>query len=213
MKPNAIVALLFLLVIPFFAACGEDDNEQSEFADWQKKNEAYWEDLYSATKQKVSAGDNSWKIIPTWSKNSNGSLKSTDYIIAHVVSQGTGTVSPLYTDTVRVHYLGRLIPSATYSEGFVFDQSYTGEFNPKTSLPYKAAAAGFIDGFTTAVTNMHVGDRWMVYIPYQLGYGAAGSGTAIPGYSVTIFDVSLAAFYHPGATVPKWEAKPVAFFE
>ena len=39
----------------------------------------------------------------------------------------------------------------------------------------------------TATMEMCVGDRWEVYVPYQLGYGVEGSGS-IPGYSTLIFD-------------------------
>lgn len=36
----------------------------------------------------------------------------------------------------------------------------------------------------------HVGDRWMIYIPYTLGYGTRTSGP-IPGYSTLLFEVEL----------------------
>ena len=38
---------------------------------------------------------------------------------------------------------------------------------------------------------MPVGSRYKLYIPYPLGYGEQGSGEAIPGGSVLIFDVEL----------------------
>jgi FKBP-type peptidyl-prolyl cis-trans isomerase len=38
---------------------------------------------------------------------------------------------------------------------------------------------------------MTVGSRYKFYIPYQLGYGEQGSGEAIPGGSLLIFDVEL----------------------
>ena len=52
---------------------------------------------------------------------------------------------------------------------------------------------------------MKIGDRWEVYIPYDLGYGesdykASSSSTTIPGGSTLIFDVTLVG-YHPGETV------------
>ena len=53
-----------------------------------------------------------------------------------------------------------------------------------------------IDGFATALQQMRRGDRWMVYRPYQLGYGASGSGE-IPGYSTLIFDLRLVDFWSP----------------
>ena len=47
----------------------------------------------------------------------------------------------------------------------------------------------------TAVLNMQRGDRWLVYIPYQLGYGASSSNSAVPSYSTLVFDIALADFY------------------
>ena len=47
-----------------------------------------------------------------------------------------------------------------------------------------------IEGWQEALRRMHVGDRWMIYIPYTLGYGTRTSGP-IPGYSTLLFEVEL----------------------
>ena len=51
-----------------------------------------------------------------------------------------------------------------------------------------------VPGFYTAVQQMVDGDRWMVYIPYQLGYGAK-SVTGVPAYSSLVFDINLVSFH------------------
>ena len=38
--------------------------------------------------------------------------------------------------------------------------------------------------------RMHPGSRWIVYIPYTMGYGTRTSGP-IPAYSTLIFEVEL----------------------
>ena len=48
-------------------------------------------------------------------------------------------------------------------------------------------------GFVTALLHMHSGDRWRVYIPYQLGYNTTEK-TGIPAYSTLIFDLALIDF-------------------
>ena len=199
------LAALLLIFAALAAACSEKDDgsEVYEYTDWQQKNDTYWNTLYSNAQQRIAAGDNSWRIITTWSKNESVATKSTDHIVVHVLSEGDGSEQPFYTDTVRVHYTGRLIPSPSHPQGFQFDTSMSGSYD--SSIPYKAAASSFVDGFTTAVTNMHVGDRWEIYIPYQLGYGTSDRSD-IPGYSTLIFDVTLAAFFHPGSLVPEWRA-------
>jgi FKBP-type peptidyl-prolyl cis-trans isomerase FklB len=47
--------------------------------------------------------------------------KSSEYIYVKVMESGEAGDSPMFTDSVRVSYQGRLIPSATYKDGMVFD--------------------------------------------------------------------------------------------
>ena len=42
--------------------------------------------------------------------------------------------------------------------------------------------------------RMHRGDRWRVYIPYQLAYGSSAR-SSIPAYSTLIFDLQLEDFW------------------
>ena len=44
---------------------------------------------------------------------------------------------------------------------------------------------------TTALQDMHVGDLWEVYIPWNLAYGSSASGST-PKYSDLIFELYLA---------------------
>lgn len=182
-------------------SCGESDGAEEEFADWQATNEQYFSSLYSKRRSAISNGDGAWKIITQWSMNDSIATDAADHIIVEVLETGTGSGCPMYTDSVKVHYEGRLIPSKTYTSGYVFDKSFSGEYNPDTSLPSKMAVSGVVDGFATALQNMHIGDRWRVYIPYQLGYGTTTSNS-IPAYSTLIFDITLAAYYKAGTKVP-----------
>ena len=72
-------------------------------------------------------------------------------------------------------YYVRLIPSASYPNGYVFDQSFIGDFSWKTSAMTQLRCGSFVEGFTTALMDMRVGDRWLVYIPYQMAYGSGSS--------------------------------------
>ena len=201
--PFYLIALLPLLV-----SCGEDDDTAAnEFDNWQERNETYWNNLYQTA---TANADGRWKILRTWSKDASDKLSKTDYVIVHAEEQGSGTVSPLYTDSVRIHYVGRLIPTDNYPQGYQFDQSYTDRYDYATMRPYEGRASGFVDGFTTALLNMHVGDMWRVYIPYTLGYGESDQNS-IPAYSTLIFDLKLVSFYRPGAVIPEWKAKRAVF--
>ena len=204
-----------MLSAGLFTSCTENDDTVEEYANWQSKNETYWENLYTTTQQKIKGGDTSWKIILNYTfqnqKQTTGSAltyRPENYIIAHVEQAGTGTTSPLYSDSVSMHYMGRLIPSTTYTSGLIFDKSWSSnQFNAATSRPvhsyigltYDAEGkpTSLVDGFTTALMSMHRGDHWTVYIPYQLGYGEKNSGV-VPAYSTLIFDLRLNDFSHPG---------------
>ena len=204
-----------MLSAGLFTSCTENDDTVEEYANWQSKNETYWDNLYTTTQQKIKGGDTSWKIILNYTfqnqKQTTGSAltyRPENYIIAHVEQAGAGTTSPLYSDSVSMHYMGRLIPSTTYTSGLIFDKSWSSnQFNAATSRPvhsyigltYDAEGkpTSLVDGFTTALMSMHRGDHWTVYIPYQLGYGEKNSGV-VPAYSTLIFDLRLNDFSHPG---------------
>ena len=199
--------VMLLLGTVMMTACKESDNEDDEYADWQNRNQEWFTNLYNATRQKVASGDDSWKIIKVYSRNDDVAGAPDDYILVHVLNNGTGSGCPLITDTVRVHYRGRLIPTALHADGKVFDQSWSGEYNLASMTPSKMGVSSSVDGFATALINMHIGDRWEVYIPQKLGYGSkTPSGSTLPVYSNLIFDLTLVAYYHPGENVPDWKA-------
>lgn len=99
-------------------------------------------------------------------------------ILYKVINSGDGKVSPVDRSIVTVHYRGTLI------NGREFDNSW------KRSCPEALRLTDVIDGWRIALKLMHVGDRWMVYIPYELGYGTRTSGP-IPGFSTLIFEIEL----------------------
>ncbi len=200
---NAVIAAALLLTTGTFFSCSEDKIETiEEYPNWKSTNEAYWSKLYNETKQKIDAGDTSWKIILnyTYQNQTNPSgtpptYRPDQYIIVHELEKGTGAGTPLYTDSVHIHYRGRLLPSTTYTAGFITETSWdTDNFNPLTARPAQMRVSKTVDGFATALQNMHIGDHWMVYVPYRLGYGVR-KNPRVPAYSTLIFDLRLVSFY------------------
>lgn len=96
-----------------------------------------------------------------------------------VVKQGTGTVSPKATDTVKVHYHGTLL------NGTVFDSSV--ERGEPISFPLNRVIAGWTEGLQL----MKVGDKFKFEIPPNLAYGPASPSPAIPPNSTLVFEVEL----------------------
>ncbi|WP_146528873.1 FKBP-type peptidyl-prolyl cis-trans isomerase [Novipirellula artificiosorum] len=95
-----------------------------------------------------------------------------------VIKAGDGA-SPTASDTVKVHYTGKLL------DGSVFDSSV------QRGTPAEFRVGQVIKGWTMALQKMKVGDKWMLYIPSELAYGERGSQGAIGPNEVLIFEVEL----------------------
>ena len=207
---KALVALpLFLfafLLLP--VSCSVESDEVEEFPHWEKTNTDYWNNLYAETTQRIAAGDTDWKILKKWSLPDSLHTANTQYIIVHVLNVGSGSGSPLFTDSVRVHYTGHLLPSTSYENGYQFNTSFKNGATAETSAPAQFLVSQLTDGFATAVQHMHIGDKWEVYVPSDLGYGDTGNGGSIPGHSVLVFDIQLVSYYRAGTDVPDFQAKP-----
>jgi FKBP-type peptidyl-prolyl cis-trans isomerase len=94
-----------------------------------------------------------------------------------VLKQGTGA-KPAATDTVKVHYEGKLL------DGTVFDSSV--QRGEPVSFPLNRV----IPGWTEGVQLMTVGSKYKFVIPSELAYGDQGAGP-IPPHSVLQFEVEL----------------------
>ena len=179
-------------------SCSEEDDTEQEYANWQAKNEAYFEEQYQ---QHVAASSATSFVLKNYSKGDSlafGQLPHTDCILVDVLPsdfpvEGDKTTSPLFTDVVLVHYNGRLLPSLSYASGYEFDSSFYGTFSLDTAEPEGMDVNGVVSGFSTALQNMHRGDHWRVTIPYQLGYGTSDY-SSIPAYSTLVFDIRLVDF-------------------
>jgi FKBP-type peptidyl-prolyl cis-trans isomerase FklB len=95
-----------------------------------------------------------------------------------VLAQGNGK-SPSTADRVTVHYTGKL------TDGTIFDSSV------KRGQPATFRVNQVIPGWTEALQMMKEGDKWILYIPYSLGYGERGEPPQIPPFSTLIFEVEL----------------------
>ncbi len=112
-----------------------------------------------------------------------------------LVKGDAASAMPQLQDTVVAHYAGTLI------DGKEFDNSY------KRGEPLTIPVAGVIRGWTEALQLMHIGDKWKVYIPSELGYGDRGAGADIPGGATLVFEMELLGIKPAGA---KTETAPAA---
>jgi FKBP-type peptidyl-prolyl cis-trans isomerase len=107
-----------------------------------------------------------------------------------VVKAGAGKM-PKATDTVSVHYAGRLV------DGTEFDSSI------KRGKPAQFPVGGVIAGWSEALQLMPVGSKWELYIPSDLAYGPQGSPPVIPADAVLVFEVELLNIEMAKGLLPK----------
>ena len=190
MKGLKKIFILPLLALVCLASC-EETEEVGEFDNWEARNAQF---VDSIAKVARANADGTWKCILDVRLNPDTVWSVNDYVYCQVIEEGTGTSHPVYTDSVRVNYRGRLMPSyPSYPEGYQFDSSFQDELNPAFNVPATFLLSGTVPGFYTAVQHMTDGDIWKVYIPNKLGYGATGS-TGVPAYSTLVFDINLVSF-------------------
>jgi FKBP-type peptidyl-prolyl cis-trans isomerase FklB len=191
MKSIRILFTLTLSVLFGLTSC-EETTDVGEFDNWQSRNTQFIDSIAGVARANTY-GD--WKVILADGLDPMKQWGNDCYVYCQVIEECSGTEHPLFTDSVVVNYSGRLMPSATYPDGFLFDSSYSGDFNPSFNVPVGMPLSGTVPGFYTAVQDMVAGDRWKVYIPYQLGYGEKVSAS-IPACSTLIFDINLVSFHH-----------------
>ena len=139
--------------------------------------------LLGCNKTTPTSGDNSAGTkTPTATAapaNAGEMITTASGLKYQVLKHGTGTVSPKATDTVKVHYEGKLL------DGTVFDSSIA------RGQPISFPLNGVIPGWTEGLQLMKVGDKFKFEIPANLAYGANSPSPAIPPNSTLVFEVEL----------------------
>ena len=95
-----------------------------------------------------------------------------------VLAEGNPTsAQPTARSIITAHYTGKTI------DGKQFDSSRGG-------VSLACRLCDLIEGWIIAMQQMHIGDKWEVYIPAEMGYGKF-SQSGIPGGSTLIFEIEL----------------------
>ena len=112
-------------------------------------------------------------------KAKDGVIETASGLQYKVITAGEGD-KPAATDTVKVHYTGRLL------DGTVFDSSV------ERGEPVEFPLNGVIPGWTEGVQLMGKGAKFQFWIPSDLAYGDGGApGGTIPPGSTLEFEVEL----------------------
>ena len=94
-----------------------------------------------------------------------------------LIEGNSSSVQPTVRSIITAHYTGKTI------DGKQFDSSRGG-------VPLACRLCDLIEGWIIAIQQMHIGDKWELYIPAEMGYGKF-SQPGIPGGSTLIFEIEL----------------------
>ncbi|KAH8091239.1 FK506 binding protein [Aureococcus anophagefferens] len=120
-----------------------------------------------------------------------------------VLVEGAGLKHPTVDSPCECHYAGMLL------DGTTFDSSY------KRGKPSTFAPNQVIKGWTQAMQLMVVGDKWEMYIPYELAYGANGKPPKIPAKAMLIFVMEIVRIKGdstPVTNFPAWAPDDLALW-
>jgi peptidyl-prolyl cis-trans isomerase A (cyclophilin A) len=119
-------------------------------------------------------------------------------LVYKIVEKGTG-VKPADGTTLYFHYAGY------FEDGTLFDSSYEevskkfGKFDANRAaqngyqpFPFQAGKKdGMIPGFLEGINLLSFGDKAVIFIPSNLGYGEKGAGGIIPPNATLIFELEI----------------------
>lgn len=157
----------------------KDEELAEAFAFLQKRSE---ERMAKLNEESAQAGK---KFLEENGKK-EGVVTTKSGLQYEVVKKADGA-QPKATDVVTVHYEGKL------TDGTVFDSSV------ERGSPIDLPVSGVIPGWVEGLQLMHVGEKYKLYIPSELAYGAQSPSPTIPANSVLVFDLELIAIKDPAA--------------
>jgi peptidylprolyl isomerase/FKBP-type peptidyl-prolyl cis-trans isomerase FklB len=174
MKKYGFYLIMMLVTLFVGASCSDDDDDRLN--EWMVANQVAF---------------NAIKANPEYRElRSPGNEGSIYY---KVITKGEGTDSIYYTSTVTCYYKGWFVadyPEYGIENGTVFDRKLFDDGAPFSFFVGATGSYAVRTGWKTAVQNMVKGDKWEVWMPYQLAYGRTGSGS-IPGYSTLAFEIEI----------------------
>ena len=148
-------------------------NDKEAFPLLQRFQQEFERRMRAGVQQNIEAGEKFMKEI-----SNNKSVYTTQSGLRYrKVSEGNGK-KPKATDRVKVRYTGSLIDGTKFDSSD--DHGGTATFALNQVIP----------GWTEGIQLMDEGSKYILYIPYNLGYGEQQAGSIPPG-STLVFEVEL----------------------
>lgn len=195
-----ILCFLLPLAALLFASC-EEVQEASKYDNWQSRNEAFIDSIARETGGLIIDSEEKAAAVEVGRlfaiATTAGTMSGDQYVYCKKITANPDGRRPLYTESVSAYYYGTLITGDRFDGNFTgYSALDRGTLNATDKAPTEFDApsefsvSGVISGWTAALQLMKTGERWMLYIPYQSGYGTSGSGSIL-GYSALTFDLDL----------------------
>ena len=149
----------------------KDDELVGAFAELEKRGEEHM------AKMSEEAAYTGKKFLEENSKK-DGVITTASGLQYKIVKKSYGA-QPKPSDVVTVHYTGKL------TNGTTFDSSVD------RGIPIDLPVSGVITGWAEGLQLMHVGEKFELYIPSNLAYGAHSPSSKLPSNSVLVFSIEL----------------------
>ena len=212
MRKGLLFLPFLLLLVGAFISC-EEVEEAGKYDNWRERNEAFADSIkrltgenYVATAEQADAMElGKLYAIQTTASTTEGA----QYVYCKKLWKTDSGAYPLFTEKVSVFYRGTFITGEEFDGNFdgfgatdreiplplsdpLSENSPESKWPTAFNSPSEFMVSEVIAGWTWALQYMRAGERWMLYIPWQSGYGASGSSSGdIPGYTSLTFDVCL----------------------
>ena len=195
--------ILFLLTgLILLVACQENvEPKDPEFDNWKARNEAAFKTQLNVARQNIATAKaqygNAWeancdyRLMRKFSLTGESQVKYRDTLCVQILERGTGSGSPYFTDTVRINYTVRLMPTTQHPEGKLMAHSGQSVNPADIFSPTMSAPAKF-------------GDHWRLYIPADLAYFPSNYGK-LPAGSMLIMEIQLKGYYRIGTKPGDWK--------
>ncbi len=155
--------------------------EKAEAFDWNAEWEKRGEVIERMKRQKAEREANQMDAMAEkLGVNLADAVEGEDGLKWVVKAEGSGE-TPAKGDTIRAHYTGYL------TDGTKFDSSVDRGQPFETPI----GVGRVIKGWDVAFADMKPGEKRLLIIPPELGYGARGAGGVIPPNATLLFDVEL----------------------
>lgn len=219
---NKILTVLAILAVGLgVISCNKDDStvDYTEYYGWRDQNNDMYMLLVDAFK---NAGKNAYFADTVGSQQEPYAPKCFYRVISSANEDSLRAINrwitPYYTSTLKMHYtlydpksVMEKLPTdiSGLNDAILMNSIFFDGTNKADTL--ESSQVKFFENFTPGdvivgwgdlLQQMHIGDNWLVFIPWYLAYGQAGNSTIDP-YSNLFFRMQLVDITSWGGTIPE----------